>query len=139
MLFCSVTFSGFYLIFFVSFTKEYLYQRYFLLQCTYTFFNFFQKLFFPVLAKTLFILCLKSQILNPNLVFIILCFPYTFCNIWSCNHKDGCEEQVYKVISFTKKELKFILYIARKWQEITPALYIPVFKMHTIMEFRFTF
>lgn len=42
----------------------------------YVFFNFFQKLFFPVLAKTLFILCLKSQILKSE-----PCFHYSMFSV----------------------------------------------------------
>lgn len=90
MIFCSVNFSGFYLVFFVPFTKENLYQQYFQLHCTYKFLNYLsENEYFPVLAKTL--IYTLSQISNlkknPNLVIIILCFPYTFCNIGSYNHK----------------------------------------------------
>lgn len=54
LIFCSVNFSGFYLVFFVPFTKEYLYQQYFLLHCTYKFVNYLsENVYFPVLAKAL--------------------------------------------------------------------------------------
>lgn len=82
MIFCSVNFSGFFLILFVPFTKEYLYQQYFHLHCTYKFVNYLsENVYFPVLAKTL--IYTLSQISNFLKIQTLLSLFFVFHTLYA--------------------------------------------------------